>query len=126
MKKMIVAMLVGVSMISVSRADWTAPIQTTYTNVVTETIQVVQTNEVVVVPSFVKLDTVTIRSLSNDKTVVTVGWSWMDSNTNVVRRGYKNFSQEQISVKLTSMGSSFEAMQGLFMALAAEDAVAPE
>ena len=124
MKKMIVAVAVGLMMIGMSRADWSAPIQTVYTNVVA--VQVVQTNEVVVVPSFVRMDSIMIRVLPNDKTSISVGWSWLDSEKKVLRRGTKMFTQEQIAAKLTAAGSSFEAMQGLFMMLAAEDAVTPE
>lgn len=129
MKKLIfAATCVFASMLisPVFAADWTSPIQTSVTNVVAETVTVVQTNEVVITPAFVRLNTITIRNMPNRPTMIFVDWSWLDANSNVVNRGVKRFDQSQIEAKLEAAGTSYAAIQGLFTFLAAEDAVTPE
>ena len=110
----------------VNGADWVAPIQTTITNVVTETVTKVETKEVVITPSLVRLDSIIINNSPSGNTTISVRWSWLDENNKIVNHGIKRFTQEQISAKLESNGSSFDAIKNLFVVLAAEDAVLPD
>lgn len=125
-RSVVLAVVVSVLFSVCGLSEWVAPIETQKTVSRVERISTLQTNEVVIVPSFVRLDGISIRIMPENMTRVFVRWSWLDSASNVVDRGVRDFTQEQIDDKLKAMGSSFAEMQSLFMIITADDAVTPD
>jgi hypothetical protein len=72
---------------------------------------------------------VTIRSIcidinSDGHLSVGVAWDWMTQEGVKVRSGVTSYTQEQIEAKLRQKGQSVDALKGLFLAIATEEAQA--
>lgn len=96
-----------------------APAQTADTNVWSAAIQVTQTAETI------RLNAIAIAVLPTGKIAVTVQWSWLDGAGKVLRSGITRYTEAQIAEKLAAKGASIDTFRSLFLAIAAEEAVAP-
>lgn len=99
----------------------TAPTVTikSVTNAWAAPIQVVQT------AAKIKLSAININTMPDGKIAVIVQWAWLDANDKIVRSGVTRYSEAQIAAKLVAKGASIDAFRQLFLAIAAEEAVAP-
>ena len=87
--------------------DWAAPIAVTQT------------------AAAIKINNIQIAVMADGKVVVIVAWTWVDGAGKVLRNGTTRYSETQIAAKLAAKGSSIEQFRALFLAIAAEEAVAP-
>lgn len=113
MKKLMIALaMLGCAMggfvaAQAATNDWAAP------------IQVVQT------AASIRLNTINIAVQPDGKVAVIVQWSWLDAQGKIVRSGVTRYTEAEIAAKLAAKGSSITAFKQLFLAIAAEEAVAP-
>lgn len=109
-KLMILTAILGLGLGAAAPAatnDWAAP------------IQVVQT------AAAIRINAINIYVLPDGKVAVVVSWQWLDAQGKIVRTGTTRYSEAQISAKLAAKGSSVDQFKMLFLAIAAEEAVAP-
>lgn len=89
------------------------------TNAWAAPIQVVQT------AAKIKLNAININTMPDGKIAVIVQWAWLDANDKIVRSGVTRYTEAEISAKLVAKGTSIDVFRQLFLAIAAEEAVAP-
>jgi hypothetical protein len=73
----------------------------------------------------VRLRNISISIQPNNVVIVAVSWEWVDAQGKIIRNGVTRYTQAQLESKLASKGFSVEAFKGLFLAIAAEEAVSP-
>lgn len=115
-KKMILAVMLAMSGIARAQTVTNAPATT---NTWAAPIQVVQT------AVNIRLNAINIIVMPDGKVTVSVQWAWLDGQGKVVRNGVTRYTEAQIAEKLAAKGSSITAFKQLFLAIAAEEAVAP-
>ena len=113
MKKLVLTAIMYVMSCAVGMA------QTTNTTAWTAPVKVTQ------VVSSVKINAITIQTMNDNKIQVMVNWMWLDDKGKPVRNGTTRYTHEQIAAKLAAKGSSVDSFRQLFLAIAAEEAVAP-
>lgn len=91
----------------------------------TETIQVEQTVETHITTATVKLRGINIDILPNQKIILFVDWAWLNENKEVIRRGVRRFTHEEVEQMLESKGASLTELQQLFLTMTEEDAQTP-
>lgn len=112
MKKLMIAAFAALMM--------TVPVHAqAVTNTWAAPIQVVQTAK------SIRINNISITILPDGKVAVAVAWTWLDEQNKPVRSGTTRYSESQIAAKLAAKGSSVEQFKQLFLAIAAEEAVAP-
>jgi hypothetical protein len=73
----------------------------------------------------VRIRNISISVLPNNSVMVAVAWEWVDAQGKIIRNGVTRYTQAQLEAKLVAKGFSVNAFKGLFLAIAAEEAVAP-
>lgn len=82
-------------------------------------IQVVQT------AAKIRINAINITVLPDGKIAVIVQWAWLDASDKIVRNGITRYNESEIALKLAAKGASIDQFRQLFLAIAAEEAVAP-
>lgn len=86
------------------------------------------TGAITVAPQTVKVRLLSINIASDvtGKVRVSVTWQWTDAVTGkVVRSGVTQYTEAQLDEKLAAYGTTVAAFKSLFLAVAAQEAVAP-
>jgi len=73
----------------------------------------------------IRIRNISISIDPNNVVMVAVNWEWVNAQGAIVRNGVTRYTQAQLEAKLASKGTSVTAFKGLFLAIAAEEAVSP-
>ena len=73
----------------------------------------------------VRLRNISISVQPNNTAIVAVAWEWVDAKGTIIRNGVTRYTQAQLDSKLSAKGFSVESFKGLFLMIAAEEAVSP-
>jgi len=73
----------------------------------------------------IRIRNISISITPNNTVLVAVNWEWVNAQGVIIRNGVTRYTQAQLETKLVAKGTSVAQFKGLFLAIAAEEAVAP-
>jgi hypothetical protein len=73
----------------------------------------------------IRIRNISISIAPNNIVMVAVAWEWVNAQGTIIRNGVTRYTQAQLEAKLAAKGTSVAQFKGLFLAIAAEEAVSP-